>query len=86
MSYVIAECYFLETPPSSNTFSSTGSCLNYVSLPSLSDKFWFWRLAPNHKALHYGDCGESETLALDHLPNKRKFIKCGESEFKASEV
>ncbi|RUS91972.1 hypothetical protein EGW08_000185 [Elysia chlorotica] len=36
----------------------------------IRDKFWFWRLAPNHKALHYGDCGESEVLPLEHLPNK----------------
>ena len=46
--------------------------ISWSMCPS-SDKFWFWRLAPNHKALHYGDCGESEVLALEHLPNKRKF-------------
>lgn len=36
----------------------------------IRDKFWFWRLAPNHKALHYGDCGETGNLPLEHLPNK----------------
>ncbi|CAG5127101.1 unnamed protein product [Candidula unifasciata] len=36
----------------------------------IRDKFWFWRLSPNYKALHYGDCGESENLILEQLPNK----------------
>lgn len=36
----------------------------------IKDKFWFWRLAPNHKALHYGDCSEADHPRLESLPNK----------------
>ncbi|CAL1526666.1 unnamed protein product [Lymnaea stagnalis] len=42
----------------------------YTKTGRIKDKFWCWRLAPNYKALHYGDCGESENLSLDDLPNK----------------
>ncbi|XP_059141115.1 engulfment and cell motility protein 1-like [Physella acuta] len=42
----------------------------YTKSGKAKDKFWFWRLAPNHKALHYGDCGESESPSLEELPNK----------------
>jgi hypothetical protein len=37
-----------------------------------ADKFWFWRLAPNHKALHYGDCNETDHPKLESLGSKRK--------------
>ncbi|EDO35451.1 predicted protein [Nematostella vectensis] len=34
------------------------------------DKFWFCRLSPNLKFLHYGDCEEGQTPALEALQNK----------------
>ncbi|KAL8580329.1 hypothetical protein ACOMHN_039540 [Nucella lapillus] len=36
----------------------------------VKDKFWFWRLAPNNKSLHYGDCSESDHPKLEDLPSK----------------
>ncbi|XP_065332151.1 engulfment and cell motility protein 1 [Cloeon dipterum] len=33
-------------------------------------KFWYVRLSPNHKVLHYGDCDEKSAPALEELPNK----------------
>lgn len=42
------------------------------------DKFWFVRLSPNHKVLHYGDCDEKSTPSLEELGNKLAVadIKC----------
>ncbi|KAM3963641.1 engulfment and cell motility Ced-12 [Aphomia sociella] len=42
------------------------------------DKFWFVRLSPNHKVLHYGDCDEKSTPSLEELSNKLTVaeIKC----------
>ncbi|XP_013183103.2 engulfment and cell motility protein 1 [Amyelois transitella] len=42
------------------------------------DKFWFVRLSPNHKVLHYGDCDEKSTPSLEELGNKLPVseIKC----------
>lgn len=34
------------------------------------DKFWYVRLSPNHRVLHYGDCDENSSPALDELTNK----------------
>ncbi|XP_055955461.1 engulfment and cell motility protein 1 isoform X2 [Patella vulgata] len=34
------------------------------------DKYWYWRLAPNHKAFHYGVCSESDSPPLEQLHNK----------------
>lgn len=34
------------------------------------DKFWYCRLAPNHKMLHYGDCYENSVPTLEQLQNK----------------
>lgn len=44
----------------------------------IKDKFWFVRLSPNHKVLHYGDCDEKNTPTLEELGNKLTVtdIKC----------
>ncbi|XP_035434122.1 engulfment and cell motility protein 1 [Spodoptera frugiperda] len=44
----------------------------------IKDKFWFVRLSPNHKVLHYGDCDEKSTPSLEELGNKLPVtdIKC----------
>lgn len=34
------------------------------------DKFWYVRLSPNHKVLHYGDCDEKTIPTLEELGNK----------------
>ncbi|XP_022084028.1 engulfment and cell motility protein 1-like isoform X2 [Acanthaster planci] len=34
------------------------------------DKFWYCRLTPNHKVLHYGDIDENTVPAAETLPNK----------------
>ncbi|XP_050668642.1 engulfment and cell motility protein 1 [Leptidea sinapis] len=42
------------------------------------DKFWFVRLSPNHKVLHYGECDEKSTPSLEELGSKLAVadIKC----------
>ena len=37
------------------------------------DKYWFCRLSPNHKVLHYGDCEENDTPSTDQLASKCEF-------------
>lgn len=34
------------------------------------DKFWYARLSPNHKVIHYGDCDEKSVPVLEELSNK----------------
>lgn len=34
------------------------------------DKFWYARLSPNHKVIHYGDCDEKTVPTLEELSNK----------------
>ncbi|EDW80215.1 uncharacterized protein Dwil_GK21087 [Drosophila willistoni] len=34
------------------------------------DKFWYARLSPNHKVIHYGDCDEKNIPTLEELPKK----------------
>lgn len=34
------------------------------------DKFWYARLSPNHKVIHYGDCDEKAVPNLEELTNK----------------
>lgn len=43
-----------------------------------SDKFWYCRLSPNHKVLHYGDLEESPQGEVPHdsLQDKRKWLSC----------
>lgn len=36
----------------------------------IKDKFWFVRLSPNHKVIHYGDCDEKSNPNLEELGNK----------------
>ena len=36
----------------------------------MKDKFWYVRLSPNHRVLHYGDCDEKTVPALDELTDK----------------
>ncbi|KAL4234046.1 Engulfment and cell motility protein 3 [Mactra antiquata] len=36
----------------------------------MKGKYQYWRLAPNHKAFHFGDCGENEEPNIEQLPNK----------------
>ncbi|XP_066250253.1 engulfment and cell motility protein 1 [Euwallacea similis] len=36
----------------------------------IKDKFWFMRLSPNYKVLHYGDCDEKSTPMAEELPSK----------------
>ncbi|KAB7502601.1 Engulfment and cell motility protein 1 [Armadillidium nasatum] len=33
-------------------------------------QYQYWRLSPNHKFLHYGNCAETTTPSVDELPNK----------------
>lgn len=39
------------------------------------DRFWYCRLSPNLKFLHYGDCQEGQTPSLENLPNKLPIAK-----------
>ena len=34
------------------------------------DKFWYARLSPNHKVIHYGDCDEKTVPTIEELSNK----------------
>ncbi|XP_077285438.1 engulfment and cell motility Ced-12 [Arctopsyche grandis] len=36
----------------------------------IKDKFWFVRLSPNHKVLHYGDCDEKSNPSVEELSGK----------------
>uniref|UniRef100_A0A1B0FRJ8 Kinesin-like protein n=1 Tax=Glossina morsitans morsitans TaxID=37546 RepID=A0A1B0FRJ8_GLOMM len=38
------------------------------------DKFWYARLSPNVKVIHYGDCDEKAIPTLEELPNKVSVI------------
>ena len=48
--------------------------INDRSFISLSDKYWYWRLAPNHKSFLFADCGENEDVLLDDLTNKCMYL------------
>ena len=48
--------------------------INYRSFISLSDKYWYWRLAPNHKSFLFADCGENEDVLLDDRTNKCMYL------------
>ena len=39
----------------------------------ISDRFWYCRLSPNLKFLHYGDCEEGHAPSLENLPNKCEY-------------
>ncbi|EAA15037.3 engulfment and cell motility protein 1 [Anopheles merus] len=38
------------------------------------DKYWYVRLSPNHKVIHYGDCDEKTVPTLEELSNKLPVI------------
>lgn len=42
----------------------------YTSRGRIKDKFWFVRLSPNHKVLHYGDCDEKSNPSIEELTSK----------------
>lgn len=35
----------------------------------IKDKFWFCKLSPNHRTLHYGDLEDARKPQVDELPN-----------------
>lgn len=39
------------------------------------ERFWYCRLSPNLKFLHYGDCQEGQAPSLENLPNKLPIAK-----------
>lgn len=39
------------------------------------ERFWYCRLSPNLKFLHYGDCQEGQEPSLENLPNKLPIAK-----------
>ncbi|GAB6023764.1 Engulfment and cell motility [Chamberlinius hualienensis] len=42
----------------------------------LKDKFWYCRLSPNHKILHFGDCNENSSgPSIEQLPNKVSIVE-----------
>lgn len=48
-----------------------GTCFSKYSRGARSkDKFWYARLSPNHKVIHYGDCDEKTVPTLEELSNK----------------
>lgn len=53
--------------------SLTPCCPPFL-LPCVADKFWYCRLSPNHKVLHYGDLEESPQGEVPHdsLQDKRE--------------
>lgn len=36
----------------------------------MKDRFWYARLSPNHKILHYGECDEKTVPSLEELGTK----------------
>uniref|UniRef100_A0AAX7UD17 ELMO domain-containing protein n=1 Tax=Astatotilapia calliptera TaxID=8154 RepID=A0AAX7UD17_ASTCA len=43
-----------------------GTCFRKISSRRRQDKFWYCRLSPNHKVLHYGDLEESPQGEVPH--------------------
>ena len=48
-------------------------------LAFFSERFWYCRLSPNLKFLHYGDCQEGQAPPLENLPNKCEYVLRGRS-------
>lgn len=46
-------------------------------LAFFSERFWYCRLSPNLKFLHYGDCQEGQAPPLENLPNKCEYVLRG---------
>nr|SVE74057.1 EOG090X02BW [Daphnia barbata] len=47
----------------------------YTNRGRVKDKFWYVRLSPNHRVLHYGDCDEKSVPALDELTDKLPVVE-----------
>nr|CAG4641514.1 EOG090X02BW [Eurycercus lamellatus] len=47
----------------------------YNNRGRVKDKFWYVRLSPNHRVLHYGDCDEKHVPALDELSGKLQVVE-----------
>uniref|UniRef100_A0A3B1KIH4 Si:dkey-56f14.7 n=1 Tax=Astyanax mexicanus TaxID=7994 RepID=A0A3B1KIH4_ASTMX len=43
-----------------------GTCFRKISTRRRQDKFWYCRLSPNHKVLHYGDVEEFSQGQIPH--------------------
>uniref|UniRef100_A0A8C5WV69 PH domain-containing protein n=1 Tax=Laticauda laticaudata TaxID=8630 RepID=A0A8C5WV69_LATLA len=43
-----------------------GTCFRKLNSRRRQDKFWYCRLSPNHKVLHYGDLEESPQGEVPH--------------------
>ncbi|XP_041962985.1 engulfment and cell motility protein 1 [Alosa pseudoharengus] len=43
-----------------------GTCFRKISARRRQDKFWYCRLSPNHKVLHYGDVDENTQAQVAH--------------------
>lgn len=43
-----------------------GTCFRKISARRRQDKFWYCRLSPNHKVLHYGDIEEFSQGQISH--------------------
>jgi engulfment/cell motility protein 1 len=44
----------------------------------VKEKFWYCRLSPNEKTLHYGDCEEKASPMPEALENKISVIEIKE--------
>ncbi|XP_048781114.1 engulfment and cell motility protein 1-like isoform X3 [Ostrea edulis] len=42
----------------------------YTTRGRAKEKYWQWKLTPNMKTFHYGDCAENDNLSLEQLGNK----------------
>ncbi|XP_066290185.1 engulfment and cell motility protein 1-like isoform X1 [Branchiostoma lanceolatum] len=47
-----------------------GTLFNKFTNRRVKDKFWYCRLSPNHKVLHYGDAEENSNPPIEMLPEK----------------
>ncbi|RXM35522.1 Engulfment and cell motility protein 1 [Acipenser ruthenus] len=51
-----------------------GTCFRKISSRRRQDKFWYCRLSPNHKVLHYGDLEENPQGEVPHDSLQEKFL------------
>ncbi|XP_057195423.1 engulfment and cell motility protein 1 isoform X3 [Triplophysa rosa] len=57
-----------------------GTCFRKISARRRQDKFWYCRLSPNHKVLHYGDI---EELSQGQIPHDSLQEKVSVADIKA---
>lgn len=62
MQYIDANLYIF----SLRNQSFLCNCIVLTDFYVLADKFWYCRLSPNHKVLHYGDLEESPQGEVPH--------------------